>query len=186
MAFVVVYDACVLHPAPLRDLLIRLAGTGLFRAKWSEEILDECFSSILRDRSDLDAARLARTRQLMIEAVPDCLVRNYEAITETLALPDPQDRHVLAAAIRSGAQTIVTSNLKDFPSDVLVSYDVLAQHPDEFLLHVFDLSPSTFLNVLKEQASSLQNPAVTLEDLLVTLEKTGLVRLVAEVRRQTR
>src|SRR5437867_10500112 len=111
MAFVVVYDACVLHPAPLRDLLIRLAGTGLFRAKWSEEILDECFSSILRDRSDLDAARLARTRQLMIEAVPDCLVRNYEAITETLALPDPQDRHVLAAAIRSGAQTIVTSNL---------------------------------------------------------------------------
>jgi len=74
MAFVVVYDACVLHPAPLRDLLIRLAGTGLFRAKWSEEILDECFSSIFLVLSDLDAARLARTVQLMLEAVPDCLV----------------------------------------------------------------------------------------------------------------
>jgi hypothetical protein len=186
MAFVVVYDACVLHPAPLRDLLLRVAGTGLFRAKWTEEILAECFDSILRNRPDLDPGRLARTRQLMIDSVPDCLVRNYEGIINGLALPDPQDRHVLAAAIRAGAQTIVTSNLKDFPSDVLVSYDVVAQHPDEFLLHVLDLSPPTFLKVLEEQAGALRNPAVTLEELLAKLDQIGLGGLVAEVRRHAR
>ena len=76
MAFVVVYDTCALHPAPLCDLLLRLAGTGLFRAKWTEEILGECFTSVLRERPALDPVRLARTRQLMIDSVPDCPVRN--------------------------------------------------------------------------------------------------------------
>ena len=186
MAFVVVYDACSLYPAPLSDLLLRLAGTGLFRAKWTEEILDECSTSILRDRPDLDPVRLARTRQLMIDSVPDCLVRNYEGIINGLALPDPQDRHVLAAAIRSGAQTIVTSNLKDFPSDRLVSYDIVAQHPDEFLLHMLDLSPPTFSRVLGEQAGALRNPPVTLEELLAKLDLIGLGGVVAEVRRHSR
>lgn len=186
MAFVVVYDACVLYPPPLRDLLLRLAGTGLFRAKWTEQILDECFDSILRERPDLDADRLARTRHLMIESVPDCMVRNYEGIVNGLALPDPKDRHVLAAAIRVGAQTIVTSNLKDFPSDVLVSYDVVAQHPDEFLLHVLDLSPPTFSRVLEEQAGALRKSAITVEQLLGKLDAIGLGGLVAEVRRYRR
>lgn len=183
MAFVVVYDACVLHPAPLRDLLLRLSGTGLFRAKWTEEILDECFASILEDRPDLDPSRLVRTRKLMVEAVPDCLVRNYKSIVPGLSLPDPQDRHVLAAAIRSGAQTIVTSNLKDFPADVLTSYDIVAQHPDEFLLHVLDLSPPTVLRVLLEQANALRRPPMKVDELLDKLEEIGLVDFVAELQR---
>lgn len=101
MAFVVIYDACVLYPAPLRDLLVRLASTGIVRARWSELILDECFRSILAQRPDLKPESLRRTRELMKEAVPDCIVTGFEPLVNGLELPDPDDRHVLAAAIRA-------------------------------------------------------------------------------------
>jgi hypothetical protein len=78
MAFVVVYDACVLYPAPLRDLLVRVARTGLVRARWSDAILDECFRSILENRPELNPRALERTRMLMKLAVPDCIVGGYE------------------------------------------------------------------------------------------------------------
>src|SRR5687767_9319707 len=114
MAFVVIYDACVLYPAPLRDLLIRLAGKRLVQARWTEQILDECFRNIAANRPDLPEAALRRTRELMNRALPDVLVTGYEELIDGLTLPDPNDRHVLAAAIRSGAQVIVTTNLDDF------------------------------------------------------------------------
>ena len=109
MAFIVVYDACVLYPAPLRDLLIRIANAGIVQAKWSERILDECFRSILRQRPDLSAEALQRTRELMAIAVPDCMVTAFEPLEAGLTLPDPDDRHVLAAAIRANAQVIVVN-----------------------------------------------------------------------------
>src|SRR5262245_7754897 len=115
MAIVVLYDACVLSPAPIRDVLIRVANTGIVRARWSERILDECFCSIVEQRADLAHDALDRTRRLMCEAVPDCLVTGFEHLEEGLDLPDPDDRHVLAAAIRGNAQAIVTLNLRDFP-----------------------------------------------------------------------
>lgn len=108
MAFVVLYDACVLYPAPLRDLLIRLANTGIVRARWSEAILDECFRNIQEQRPELKPEALQRTRELMKKAVVDCMVTGFESLIDGLTLPDPDDRHVLAAAIRVGAQAIVT------------------------------------------------------------------------------
>src|SRR5678809_409481 len=99
MAFVVVYDACVLYPAPLRDLLLRVARTGLVRARWSDAILDECFRSILENRPELRPEALDRTRELMKLAVPDGIVEGYEDLIAGLTLPDPDDRHVLAMAI---------------------------------------------------------------------------------------
>ena len=116
MAFVVLYDACVLYPAPLRDLLVRLANTGVVRARWSAAILDECFRNILENRPELKPEALQRTRELMTRAVPDCMVTGFEQLIDGLVLPDSDDRHVLAAAIRAGAQAIVTFNLGDFPA----------------------------------------------------------------------
>ncbi len=100
MAFVVIYDACVLYPAPLRDLLIRLAAKGLVRARWTDQILDECFRNILVNRPDLGEASLQRTRDLMNRALPDVLVTGFEKLIAGLDLPDADDRHVLAAGIR--------------------------------------------------------------------------------------
>ncbi|MEM9490311.1 MAG: PIN domain-containing protein, partial [Myxococcota bacterium] len=119
MAFTVIYDACVLYSAPLRDLLIRLGTTGLFRARWTDEILDEVFRNIIKNRPDLDIERLDRTRELMNASIRDVLVENYKEFVDGLTLPDSNDRHVLAAAIRCNAQVIVTWNTKDFPSDKL-------------------------------------------------------------------
>jgi hypothetical protein len=182
MAFVVIYDACVLYPAPLRDLLIRLAGKRLVRARWTEQILDECFTNIAANRPDLPEAALRRTRDLMNRALPDVLVTGYEELIDGLSLPDPDDRHVLAAAIRSGAQVIVTTNLEDFPREKLAPYTVEAQHPDEFALHLVDLAPGLACNAIAEQAAALKNPPRTIGDVLDTLLQLGLARTVARLR----
>ena len=181
MAFTAVYDASVLHPAGLRDLLIRLAQTGLFRARWSDQILDEVVRSILRRRPDLRPQQLQRTRQLMCEAVADCLVTGHEPLIGGLTLPDPDDSHVLAAAIRCHAQVIVTHNLRDFPSDVLEPFGIEAQHPDLFVLHLVDLAPARVAGVVERQAASLSAPPRTTDDLLELLSGE-LPRTVAALR----
>ncbi|WP_394825945.1 PIN domain-containing protein [Pendulispora albinea] len=182
MAFVVLYDACVLYPAPMRDLLIRIARTGLVRAHWSETILDECFRSILRDRSDLQPVHLARTRQMMNQAIPDVLVSGYEELIAGVQLPDPDDRHVVAAAIRAGAQVIVTSNLDDFPKPKLEPFGLEAVHPDDFVLDSIDLAPAAICGALQEQAASLKNPPKTVAEVLDALQRNGLVQSVARLR----
>jgi len=160
-----------------------MARTGRFRARLTDEILDECFRSILRERPDLSARSLDRTRQLMVEAVPDCLVRNYARLIAGLELPDPEDRHVLAAAIRSGAQTLVTFNLKDFPEATLAGYDIVAKHPDEFLLGLLDFSAAVVLTVLNEQAEALRSPRMSVDQVLARLQVMGMTRFVASVQR---
>lgn len=140
--YTALFDACVLYPAPLRDFLMQLATTDLFRARWSAHIHEEWIRSVLRDRSDLKRENLEHVRDLMDASVCDCLVENYEPLIERLTLPDPEDRHVLAAAIRGRADVIVTYNLKDFPVEYLCVYDVDAQHPDEFIAHLIDLAPT--------------------------------------------
>jgi predicted nucleic acid-binding protein len=115
----VVYDACVLYPAPLRELLMRLALTDLYRARWSDQIHEEWITAVLRNRPDLSRAQLERTRSLMNAYVRDALVDGYQSLVPALELPDPNDRHVLAAAIQCGADLILTFNLDDFPEQAL-------------------------------------------------------------------
>lgn len=109
--FTVLYDVCVLYPAPLRDLLMHIAVTDLYRAKWTDAIHDEWTRNVLKDRPDLKPEQLQRTRDLMNALARDCLVTGYERLIDAVTLPDPDDRHVLAAAIRAGADIIVTFNL---------------------------------------------------------------------------
>jgi hypothetical protein len=177
-----IYDANILYPAPLRDLFIRLAQAGLVQARWTEQIHDEWVRNVLKDNPQLSPERLARTRTLMNEAVRDCLVTGYEDMIGSLVLPDPDDRHVLAAAVRVGAEVIVTYNLSDFPSATLARYDVEAQHPDDFLLGLLDLEPGAFCGAVKRQRESLRNPPKTAQELLGTLEGHGLTQTVARLR----
>jgi len=111
---------------------MHLAVSGLFRAKWTDAIHEEWIRNLLNNRPDLNRAQLERTRELMNRAVPDCLIEGYESLVPALVLPDPHDRHVLAAAISVGARVIVTFNEKDFPSKTLAQFGIEAQHPDEF------------------------------------------------------
>lgn len=172
--FTVVYDACVFYPAPLRDLLIRLARTRRFRARWTARIHEEWTRNLLADRPDLTSERLERTVVLINKAVEDCLVTGYEPIIEGLKLPDPDDRHVLAAAIRVGAAAIVTMNLKDFPKEALGEFGVFAIHPDDFILDLADLEPPILERVAKEQRASLLNPPRSAEEFISSIRRQGL------------
>ena len=176
-----VYDANILYPAPLRDLFIRIAQTGIVRARWTETIHEEWIRNVLKDNPLTTAERLARTRTLMNDAVRDCLVTGYEDLIDALTLPDPDDRHVLAAAIRGGAAVIVTYNLKDFPGEILAQFDIEAQHPDDLLLSLFDVAPGLVCGSVKRQREGLRNPPKTAEELLVTLENQGLTQAVARL-----
>jgi predicted nucleic acid-binding protein len=180
--FVVVYDASVLYPSTLRDLLIRLAQSGLVSAKWSDKILDEMFAALRRDRPDLDPQRLERTRNLMVRAVRDCLVKGWEPLVDSLELPDPDDRHVLAAAIRARAQLIVTLDLKDFPTKYLESWDIEPRSPDDFVLDQIDLNSNAVYAAVQQIADSWSRPPGTVQDVLAALERGGLVRSVAALR----
>jgi len=181
-AFTAVYDACVLYPAPLRDLLLRLGASGLFRARWTDRINEEWRRSLQQNRPDIPEARLHKLVELVNASVPDCLVSRYEKLAETLDLPHPDDRHVLAAAIRSGAQVIVTYNLNDFPARVLENYDIEAQHPDTFICHLLDLSAAAVAAVVKSQRAALINPLQTAEQLLATFETLQLAGTASRLR----
>lgn len=180
--FTALYDACVLYPAPLRDVLLELALTDLFRAKWSHMIHDEWIRNLLAVRPDLTPAQAQRTRQLMDSHVRDCLVENFEALIPSLTLPDPDDRHVFAAAIRGRADVIVTYNLKDFPEKELSKYGITAQHPDEFLTHVLDLAPGVVCGALRTVRARLTNPTRNVAIYLQTLEEQALTQFVADIR----
>ncbi|WP_347987608.1 PIN domain-containing protein [Methylomonas sp. AM2-LC] len=181
-SFSVVYDACVLYPAPLRDLLMHLALTDLYRAKWTEQIHEEWIRNLLEARPELTREQLERTRQFMDSSVRDCLVSGHEFLIPTLQLPDHNDRHVLAAAIRSHASVILTFNLKDFPARELEKYDVEALHPDEFISDLIDLNPAKVLEAVARHRRSLKNPPKTGKEYLDTLLQQGLPETVSQLR----
>lgn len=180
--FTVVYDACVLYPAPLRDLLMHLALSDLYRARWSDMIHDEWTRNVLAKRPDLTQDQLERTRRLMNAHVRDCLVTGFEYLIPSIDLPDPDDRHVVAAAIHAGASLIVTFNLQHFPAEALKPYNLAAQHPDDFIVDLLDLQPARVLEVAARHRRSLKNPPKTADEYLDTLLAQGLTQTVAVMR----
>ena len=182
-ALIAFFDANVLYPAELRNFLMHLALAGLFRAKWSAAVHEEWISNLLKNWPDLTLEKLERTRQLMDKATVDALVEGYEDLIPTLSLPDENDRHVLAAAIRGEAQVIVTMNLRDFPSEFLQQYEVEALHPDEFTLQLIDLVPDAVMDAAETHRRSLKNPPKSIEEFLASLEAQGLPKCVAVLRK---
>ncbi|WP_175049931.1 PIN domain-containing protein [Paraburkholderia sediminicola] len=180
--FTAIYDACVLYSQPLRNLLMRLALTDLYRARWTPAIHDEWTRNLIANRPDLDPVKIYRVRDLMDAHVRDALVDNYEHLMPAIDLPDPDDAHVVAAAVHCGAELIVTFNLKDFPVDALSTFNVAAQHPDDFIADLFDLNQAKVLEAMAEHRKSLKNPPKSVEEYLDTLAGLGLTQTVSVVR----
>jgi len=181
--FTVVYDACLFYPAPLRDFMVRLAQTRSYRARWSSQIHHEWVYALKAKNPRLEQKNLDRTVELLNRAVPDCLVDGYEPLIDQLTLPDPNDRHVLAVAIRCGAQAIVTMNLKDFPSSVLDEYEIFARHPDDFILDLADLEPAVVVTVAKQQRAALLHPPFSPEQFVEKIRSQGLPGVAALLER---
>lgn len=178
----VLLDACVLYPAPLRSYLMYLANTGLFRARWSADIHDEWIRNVLAKRPDLTREQLERVRQLMDAHVPDALISGYEPLIPTLNLPDADDRHVLAAAITSHVDEIVTFNTKDFPANKLDPFGICAVHPDDFLCAMYELSPAACLKAAQQHRASLKKPPFGGPAYLEMMQRQQIPTFVALLR----
>jgi PIN domain len=176
-----VLDACVLYPAALRDLWMHLAVRFVFQPKWTARIQEEWIRNVLADRPDLKPEQLARTRALMETWGRDWEVPEYEGVLPTLSLPDPDDSHVLAAAIAGEAPVIVTFNLSHFPDAALAPHGLRAVHPDVFACELLDAEPEAFLLAVRAHRAALKNPPKPVEAYLETLRRAGLARTAARL-----
>jgi predicted nucleic acid-binding protein len=167
------FDANVLFGARLRSLLMELAMSGLFRARWSPDIHREWMQAVSEKRG-ISIAQLNTTRFAMDESVPDGCVTGYEDLIAGLALPDPNDRHVLAAAIRCGANVIVTFNAADFPSEAIEKYGLDTRHPDAFIIAIDDVDPGALIDAGRRDMAHYKNPPLTLEEYLDGLRAGGV------------
>ena len=179
--FVVVLDANVLYPFRMRDILLCFYHAGLFRGRWSKTILEEWTSNLLAEKPGLHHSIRSQLQKMSFE-FPEALVTGYESLIGSLDLPDQNDRHVLAAAIRCGAQHIVTQNLNDFPPEALEPFSVEAIHPDEFLSRTFELYPTEATEILGKLRRSYQNPPYTPSEFVLDLTAKGLPKLASQIR----
>ena len=154
----------------------------MLHARWTDEIHEEWIRNVLKNNPRLARERLERTRSLMDAAIRDCRVTGYSDVIDSLTLPDADDRHVLAAAIRAGASLIVTFNLSDFPPQALAPYGVEARHPDPLFAELLDAAADEFCEAVRLQRQGLKNPPMSIETLLATLEAAGLPLTVAALR----
>ena len=176
-----IIDACVLYSAPVRDLVVRLAQAGLFQARWSDEIHDEWMRNLLKNNPRVSRERLERTRSLLDAALRDCVVMGFSPLVDSLTLPDPDDRHVLAAAIHAGAGMILTFNLLDFPCESLAPHGVVARHPDALFCDLLDAAMEDFCAAARAQRMALKNPPMTIEQFLAKLADVGLRQTAARL-----
>lgn len=178
--YTALFDACVLYPQTIRDVLLSMARTELFRARWSADINDEWTRNrVLRNPERADQIR--RTLELVNQSVPDCLVTGYEPLIESIVLPDPDDRHVVAAAVVGQADVIVTTNLRHFPAETLAPFGIEAQHPDEFVYQQFGLDEARVLSAFRAMRARLHKPPMTADEFIRNLKAKGLVKTAGEL-----
>ncbi|HET9689878.1 MAG TPA: PIN domain-containing protein [Acidimicrobiales bacterium] len=181
--YTAVLDTCVLVPVILADTLLRLAEDGLFRPLWSSRIIGEAADAIARVHPGEPATRVAARLEAMNGAFEDALVVGWETVEDTITLPDPDDRHVVAAAVVGRADAIVTANVNDFPAAVVDPLGIEIIHPDAFLLDQLDLAPRRVVDVIRRQAAATRRPALTDDDVIARLARAGVPAFASEVAR---
>ncbi len=180
--FVVLLDANVLYPFRKRDILLTFAEQGLFRARFSDEILAEWTRNLIADKPSLEHS-INQQLEAIRDNFEECLITGYQPLIAELELPDQDDRHVLAAAIKCSAQVIVTENKKDFPKSVLEPFGIEALGADDVLTHTFSLFPIEGSKALRTVRTNYNNPSFSPSEFLLDLTKRGLPKLAAQARK---
>lgn len=183
--FAAFLDACVLVPVALTDTLLRLADQDLLRPLWSQPVLEEATDAVSQIRPSELAGMRGRVAAMNAH-FPDALVQGWEPLVTGIALPDPDDRHVVAAAVRGGADCILTHNLRDFPPAALAPLGLQSIGPDDFLLDQLDLAPAVTVQVVRAQAAATgkpPHPALTPLQVLASLTAAGAPAFAAEMQR---
>lgn len=171
--FTCVLDTCVIYPIDIRDLLLWFAHFDLYTPKWSQLIFEELFKVMLEKGMSIEKAK--EQIQRINVAFPDAMVTNYEKIIDTLSMPDRNDCHVLAAAIKSNANLIVTNNLKDFDNEYLSKFGLFAKNADDFITDTIDLNPELAKEAFTTMVAHRTNPSVDEYQVLNILRNRGLV-----------
>lgn len=176
-------DACVLYSMAMADALMSLATAGLFAAKWTTRIEAEWIRSLEENRPDLQG-RLDYRREQMREAVPDWEVdeQAWTICARGLELPDPDDVHVLAAALAGHADCIVTANLKDFPAEIVAQLGIEVIHPDQFIVAQWDLDQLVAVAAFKRMRTRWKKPQASAEDFAAAMERGGLPATAQRLR----
>ncbi|MDX1326315.1 MAG: PIN domain-containing protein [Arenibacter sp.] len=156
--FTCVLDTNVIYPIDIRDLLFWFAVDGLFTPKWSKHIFEE-WESVMQ-RKGVSEEQINKRIAMANAAFPDAFVKNYEGLINGLELPDQKDRHVLAAAIKTNANVIVTNNLKDFPEEYLAAFGLSAKGVDDFLTDIIDLNPDKAIAAFRKLVLNRTNPVM--------------------------
>ncbi len=182
---VVFVDANVLYPAGIRDILLQLSRRRVIEPKWSEDIGREWKSAFRNSRPDIPQEKLDRTWKELNYHYPTALVTDYRHRIDDLQLPDPDDRHVLAAAIIGQCDLILTANLRDFPLDIVGVYGLAVEHPDTWMCNLLEYRPSEFCRSVRDMRLRLRKPPLSVEQHLASLERQGLVETVSLLRQHT-
>ena len=179
--FVALLDASVLFSIRVTNLALQVATQGLFQPKWSDAIHDEWARSVVAKDQSQDPARINRRRTIMDQSFPDAKITGFEPLIDGLTLPDPGDRHVLAAAIAAEVDVVVTFNIRHFPADALTPHGIEAQHPDAFLLQQLTLAPVAFIEAARSVRDRLNRPPQSPDDFLDALRRAGLPHVTLEL-----
>lgn len=181
--FRVVLDACVLVPIIKADLLLTFAEHHAYSPHWSERILQETVAAIpIVTEGRVTPERAGKRVGLMNAAFEDALIEGWEPLEAGIqGLPDPDDRHVVAAAVRGSAAAIVTDNLKHFPAEVLAPLGLHARSSDQFLLDLMSLNEARAVACVAQTADKRHNPAVSTEEYLGALARAGAPKFAREV-----
>lgn len=171
--FTCVLDTNVIYPMEIRDLLFWFAHYDLFTPKWSSHIFYE-WEEVMR-RKGITEEEIKKRSNMANTAFPDALVKNYEPLISGLILPDEKDRHVLAAAIKTNANVIVTNNLKDFPNKYLATFGLVAKSADDFIADIIDLNHEKALEAFRKSVLNRRNPDLDEYEVLDNLRKNGLL-----------
>ena len=180
--FVVILDANVLFPFRVRDVLLTFAHDGLFRARFTEEIMAEWTQNLLKRKPSLEDSINSQVNMIR-QTFDECFVTGHMPLIEGLEMPDKDDRHVLAAAVRCSAQVIVTENKRDFPPDLLEEYDIEVLGADEMLVNTYELFPVEAARALGRVRGRYKNPHMNVSEFLLDLTRVGLPKLAATARR---
>ena len=170
--FTCILDTNVIYPIEIRDLLFWFASYDLFTPKWSKHIFIE-WEEVMK-RKGISNIEIEKRVMKASLAFPDALVKNYEPLMDILNLPDEKDRHVLAAAIKTNANIIVTNNIKDFPKDYLSNFGITAKNADDFLTDIIDLNNGLAVEAFKVMVLNRINPDLDEFQVLVRLKNNGL------------
>mgnify|MGYP003133693836 FL=1 len=171
--FTCVLDTNVIYPIDIRDLLFWFASYDLFTPKWSKHIFNE-WEIVMRRKGVPDHEISKRLGKAQL-AFPDALVDNYESLVNALELPDDKDRHVLAAAIKTNANIIVTNNIKDFPKEYLATFGLVAKSADDFITDTIDLNNDLALEAFRALVLNRTNPNLDEFQILDRFRKNGLI-----------